>query len=296
MAGDWIKMRTGLRRHPKVIAMSRNLAADREFINWWADPTRHSVKENVTELVTFENLTRVTVCGLLEVWGAVNAADKGDGHVPYMEVIDIDDIAGIPGFGEAMLLVGWLRLPEEDGLQGVVFPNFCEFNTPDSKRKQAKSDAERAREYRQRKKAKEEAEAERHERHETSHREEKRREEKRNKEKPLVASDDATSEKSDEREVWAREFEEVWRSRAQRSGPDSKRDGLEKYIARRREGHTHDEIMRGVLAYRNQLRSEGKEGTRFVKTMKTFLGPSKHFLDVTPAPAPAQLSQFRGCL
>lgn len=177
MAGDWIKMRTGLRRHPKVIAMSRRLAADREFMTWWSSTTRHGCEESVTEIVTFENVTRVTVCALLEVWGAINAADKGDGHVPYMQEIDIDDIAGMPGFGAAMMSVGWVRKPEGQDCQGLVFPNFSEFNTPDSRRGGAKSDAQRAREYRERKKAKELEEKERHERHERHGREEKRREE-----------------------------------------------------------------------------------------------------------------------
>lgn len=187
MAGDWVKMRTGLRRHPKVVAMSRHLAEDARFVTWWSDRTRHTREENVTESVTesvTEIVTRITVCGLLEVWGAVNAADKGDGYLPYMEEADIDEIVGMPGFGKAMVAIGWARRPEGEGAQGIVFPNFCELNTPGSKRGQVKSDAQRAREYRERKKARQEEESQRHERHVTSRIEEKRRESKNNTSDP----------------------------------------------------------------------------------------------------------------
>lgn len=176
MAGDWVKMRVNLRKHPKVIAMSRCLAADRAFMDWWSNPQRYTCHENVTEIVTFENVTRVTVCGLLEVWGAINTAIKDDDTVEYMELIDIDDIAGIPGFGEAMESVGWVSVVDEEHYKGLSFPNFREFNTPDSERKKGKSDAERAREYRQRKKAEAEQQ-QRHDRHGSSQGEEKRREE-----------------------------------------------------------------------------------------------------------------------
>ena len=179
MAGDWIRMRTNLRRHPKVIAMSRRLASDRRFMDWWSDPGRVTCRDSVTEIVTFENVTRVTVCGLLELWGSVNTVVKDDLVIPYMALIDIDDITGIPGFGGALEAVGWVREDDSDDVQGLVFPNFGEFNTPDANRKKAKSDAERAREYRARKRA----ETDRHEtsqnvtkNHEKSRGEEKRRE------------------------------------------------------------------------------------------------------------------------
>ncbi|KXJ45864.1 DnaT-like ssDNA-binding domain-containing protein [Marinobacter sp. Hex_13] len=149
MAGDWIKMRTNLRRHPRVIAMARQLSFDREFMNWWTDPQQMTCRDAVTEVVTFENVTRVTVCGLLEVWGAVNAVIKSSEAVDFMTIMDLDDIAGIPGFGVAMEAVGWVS---EDDENGLTFNNFSEFNTPDSERKKPKTDAQRAREYRERKK------------------------------------------------------------------------------------------------------------------------------------------------
>lgn len=152
MAGDWIKMRTNIRRHPKVIAMSRHLARNRDFINWWSNPMNVTCRDSVTEIVTFEIVTRVTVSGLLELWGAINTVAKGDLHIPYMAITDLDDITGIPGFGDAMGAVGWVSDISEDSAQGLVFPNFSEFNKPESERKPAKTDAERAKEYRDRKK------------------------------------------------------------------------------------------------------------------------------------------------
>lgn len=172
MAGDWIKMRRGLRHDPKVIAIARHLSARRDFMNWWSDPVRVTCHANVTEIVTFANVTRVTVCALLDVWAALNETVKMDGVAPFMVLQDIDDIAEIPGFGEAMESVGWVRVLESEGLG---FPNFGEHNTPARERtREPKTPAQRAKEYRDRKKA----ESDRHgvtSRHE---REEKRREEK----------------------------------------------------------------------------------------------------------------------
>jgi hypothetical protein len=151
MAGDWIKMRRGLRHDPKVIAITRELAGRRDFMNWWSDPVRVTCHEHVTECVTFANVTRVTVCALLDVWAALNNAIGNDGKAPFMCLQDIDDIAEIPGFGEAMASVGWV-IELEDG--SLVFPNFSENNSPSKARTStAKTDAERAAAYRARKKA-----------------------------------------------------------------------------------------------------------------------------------------------
>ncbi|MBU0536870.1 MAG: hypothetical protein KKF24_16040 [Gammaproteobacteria bacterium] len=199
MAGDWIKMRTGIRRHPKVIAMTRFLTGQRDFINWWSDPSRVTCRDSVTEIVTFENVTRVTVCGLLEVWGSLNSVIKDDNCVEFMRLIDLDDIAGIPLFGAALESVGWVATFNQETGQGLEFPNFGEFNTPDSERKKPKTQAERAREYRERKKA----ESPNDDRHETSQnvtqssrnvtrlREEKRREDINTKTIPSTSVDGA---------------------------------------------------------------------------------------------------------
>ena len=170
MAGDWIRIRRGIRQWPKTVAIARQLASSREFMNWWSDPVQQHCVTNVTEIVTFANVTRVTACALVELWFAINDVVGEDCRVPYMALSDIDDIVGVPGFGEAMLGVGWVVLHDEKGL---VFPNFSEHNVPNKMRPEPKSAADRARDYRDRKRGAARVTA----RHETSRREEKRREE-----------------------------------------------------------------------------------------------------------------------
>jgi len=169
MAGDWIKMRIGLRHDPKVIAISRYLFKSEKFVETCVTETRH-----VTERVTFGTVTRVTVCALLDVWGALNNSLGADGKAPFMSLQDLDSISEIPDFGEAMKSVGWVI---DLGAEGLMFPNFAENNSPSKSRPSvAKSDAERAREYRARKKGKStETEPEPPSRHVTV---DKRREEK----------------------------------------------------------------------------------------------------------------------
>lgn len=150
MASDWIKMRRGLRHDPKVVAIARDLGGRREFMDWWSDPQRMSCREHVTEIVTFANVTRVTVCALLDVWSALNNSLGSDGKAPFMTLQDIDDIAEIPCLGEAMASVGWVV---ENGSDGLIFPNFWEHNTTSKDRGTPKSNAERQKEYRERKKA-----------------------------------------------------------------------------------------------------------------------------------------------
>lgn len=179
MAGDWIRIRRGLRQLPKTVAIARYLAANRDFMAWWAEPVRMECRHSVTEIVTFENVTRVTTCALTEIWFAINDVIGADCRVPYMELSDIDDIVGMPGFGKAMAAVGWVVVDEPKGL---VFPNFCEKNVPDKLRSPAKSAAERAREYRGRKRL----EPRVTKRHETSRGEEKRRGEKIERHKPAA--------------------------------------------------------------------------------------------------------------
>jgi hypothetical protein len=159
MAGDWIKMRRGLRHDPKVIAIARELSKRQDFMAWWSDNdsvTRHeSVTPCVTlrrvTVVTFSNIVRVTVCALLDVWASLNNTLGEDGKAPFMCLQDIDGIAEIPGFGEAMESVGWVVELEDKSL---IFPNFSENNSPSKTREDnPKTGAERAKEYRERKKA-----------------------------------------------------------------------------------------------------------------------------------------------
>lgn len=147
---DWIKMRSGLLTNPKVIRMAKLLASNPEFLQWLSrglglsrDVTRDEMRD-----VTF--VTRVTVGSLLSVWASVNDAANQAGFLKGISLSDIDDMAGVPGFGDAMGAVGWA----EEGDDGTFFPNFDEHNSVAKQRvgegKTAKTSAERMREFRQR--------------------------------------------------------------------------------------------------------------------------------------------------
>ena len=105
-------------------------------------------------------------------------------------------------------------------------------------------------------------------------------------EKPLVAQKP--------RDAYSDEFENLWKSRPKRKGTDNKREAFKAYQARIREGHSHDELLNGVKAYREFVKAEGKEGTEFVKMTATLLGPNKHFADDWKPEAPKSENKFRG--
>lgn len=154
MAGDWIKMRTALGRHPKVIAMARSLAGQRSFMSWLTNPVGCRCRQSALEHVTIDVVTRVTVGALLDVWGAANLCGESEGMdriLPRSDLATLDSMCGVPGFGRAMASVGWAVANRAD--ESVTLPNFLAYNTPEDERPRPKSDAERAREYRERKKA-----------------------------------------------------------------------------------------------------------------------------------------------
>jgi len=122
-------MRPTLRRNFKVVAMAQFLSDNQDFMNWWSLPAGNKCEHRVTELVTMANVTRVVVCGLLEVWSSVNEAiDPETSMVNNITLHAVDDLADIVSFGKAMRQVGW-AVESADPL-GVIFPNFLEYNTP----------------------------------------------------------------------------------------------------------------------------------------------------------------------
>ena len=110
MAGDWIKMRAALTTCPKVAAMARAIGLADEF----SGLSRHSMR-------------LLVVGGLHAVWAAVNE-HTADGVMANAYPEDLDDIAGIKGFGSAMRSAGWLEADE--AAQTLTFPNFGQWNTP----------------------------------------------------------------------------------------------------------------------------------------------------------------------
>ena len=102
--------------------------------------------------------------------------------------------------------------------------------------------------------------------------------ERKGKEKPFGASADTPKEKSSKKQ-YTPEFEELWKTRPKRQGPDSKWDAFKAYRARLRDGHTHEQMAEGMKKYEAWLKSQGKANTEFVKATATFLGPAEHFLE-----------------
>jgi hypothetical protein len=149
VAESWIKMRGSLVTNPRVIRIARLLLDDPEFLEWYG-----STFEAVTASTSVTRrhvtvVTRVTVGALVPLWSGVNECAGNEGLLPGATLFEIDEMAGVPGLGRAMEVVGWLEV--EDGV-GIRLPNFTEHNTVEKQRKTgAKTDAERAKEYRDRK-------------------------------------------------------------------------------------------------------------------------------------------------
>jgi len=154
MAGDWIKMRAALLRHPKVLAMADALAFNPAFVRWMTEPVRKSA-ENAYDHVTPAVTRAVTVCALLSVWCTANEVGKRRANAPndcileHATLAHLDDICGVPGMGEAMESVGWAEVVADgDGLENAIkLPDFYTFNTPMDDRAKA-SNAERQRRFR----------------------------------------------------------------------------------------------------------------------------------------------------
>lgn len=114
MAGDWIKMRTGLFTHPKVVRIASALKAD----------------------------TLRTVGGLMSVWCLFDAHSE-DGHLDGYTPEVLDAHLRWDGFSDAMIAVGWLEVTPDAGLN---LPRFDAHNGNSSKRRA--QDADRKREVR----------------------------------------------------------------------------------------------------------------------------------------------------
>jgi len=144
MAGDWIKMRPALLTSPKVNGIARMLESS---------PTVSAVLSTgyagpMSEIVSRNVMRNVTVAALLIIWSAANEHTK-DGVFINADLSDIDDMVGIPGFGEAMEYVGWAIFNEQDYV--VTLPNFSEYNTC-GKDRSAEKNAERQAKFREKQK------------------------------------------------------------------------------------------------------------------------------------------------
>lgn len=110
MAGDWIKMRSGLQTHPKVVRIMSALKADRLRV----------------------------IGGLHAVWCLFDEHST-DGTLEGYTTEAIDSLIGWPGFSEAMESVGWL----EDSGESLCTPRFDEHNGQSAKRRAQESERKR---------------------------------------------------------------------------------------------------------------------------------------------------------
>ena len=119
MAGDWIKMRSNLRTHPKVVRMSSTLQCD-----------------------------ALQVIGAL--WAVWSIADEhasvheSCGHLDGYTLADMSAVIGFPGFAEAMQRVGWVSECEEHDGKCLIFPNFDTHNGQSAKRRAEDTERKRS--------------------------------------------------------------------------------------------------------------------------------------------------------
>lgn len=110
MANTWIKMRTGLFTHPKVVRISSALKAD----------------------------ALRTVGGLMSVWCLFDE-HAIDGKLDGYRAANIDDHLRWPGFAQAMIGIGWLL---DDG-ESLAMPEFEAHNGQSAKRRAQEADRKR---------------------------------------------------------------------------------------------------------------------------------------------------------
>lgn len=143
MAGDWIKIRPTLITSPKVNGIARLLEQEQQVCRALTTGYNGCMSDVVTRNV----MRNVTLSSLVTIWGAANE-HTSDGVFKNADLSDLDDMAGVPRFGEAMEAVGWAIYDKEENT--VTLPNFNEYNTCGRDRS-AEKNAERQRKYREKK-------------------------------------------------------------------------------------------------------------------------------------------------
>ena len=186
MADDWVKIRTDIYRDPKVCIMADLLSKDGGPLACYVAQMRGR------DMCVTRNVTRnVTVGALVTVWGVTRHRGKRDGDdlvIRSATLNLIDDIADLPGLGDAMAAVGWAIECEE----GLVFPRFfAEFNSDPSVSAKEKN-AERQRRFREKSNALRNVTRDVTVTSQSNAREEKRREEIKEREREAAQVDELT--------------------------------------------------------------------------------------------------------
>lgn len=208
MALDWIKMRTDIYRDPKVIAMADYL------FDVDGDLNRHVNQMMRRDMCVTRNVMRNVIVGaLVTLWGVTRHQGKRNGDdllVDGVTIIAVDDIADLPGLGEAMEKVGWVEAV--DG--GIMFPRFFTDHNADPNDYSRSKNAERQRRFR----SKNVTDCNVTDNVTVTHREEKRREEKNSKTSPTPSEESSAVADRDEDEISGSSLEFV-RDSWNASGP-----------------------------------------------------------------------------
>jgi hypothetical protein len=144
MSQDWIKMRSSLCTHPKVLGIAEIIGESLEV----GKKLSTGFHGALHEIVTFDVTRDVTIASLMRVWCAANEHTV-DGIWHNSSLRTIDQAAGIPGFGEAMVIVDWAEFDEKN--YTVTLKNFLENNSPAKNGGRSKN-AERQAKFREKKK------------------------------------------------------------------------------------------------------------------------------------------------
>lgn len=163
MAKQWVKMYTGLDSDPDALGAAEFLSAHNPFIRYLTAPLiAMGICTDCVNLlrtllssdcyVTRDATLSLALQGVRRAWGAayMHGERIGDDCRMKNTCLDtIDEIARIPGIGEAMECVGWAKeLPEG----GILLPNYYQ-EKGDKDNHGSTSGAKRQKEYRDRKKA-----------------------------------------------------------------------------------------------------------------------------------------------
>lgn len=176
-------MRSALLANPKVHAIAKAIGRD----NRAGAALTTGFSGSPDSVLSRHALRHVAVTALLCVWSSANE-HSDDGILSCCDLEDLDEIAGIPGFGDAMASVGWAVADEAS--KCVSLPNFSEHNTP------AKDRTAAERQRRHRAKCHGDVTALRHGVTVTQRREEKRREDIQTPTESVATSDPPKRRKS----------------------------------------------------------------------------------------------------
>lgn len=133
---SWIKIRADLESDPRVHRMAAHIA--KSAPGYILTSQAKDLFGSVTDTVTRYAMRDVTVMGLSRVWFAANDHTT-DGVFRHADLAYLDDLAHIPGFGQAMQSVGYAILDAVN--HTVTLPRFEEYNAPDKNGARAKTAA-----------------------------------------------------------------------------------------------------------------------------------------------------------